>query len=233
MSWVITPSYKDPSFSSVVLLLHGEGADNSIVFTDSSSSPKTVTPSGNAKISAANKYFGAASMLFDGTDDFLTVTSNDLAFGTGAFTIEMFVYRVGDGAAGPSANAWAIDFRTASSSVDVQIICGFGPTFPVQFNNNSVLISSLAPFIASNGKWVHIALVRNAGRTALYVDGVSQGDVADTNDYTATTAVIGARTSSIGGDRRSLNGYIDELRITKAARYTANFTPPTAPFPDM
>jgi hypothetical protein len=43
--------------------------------------------------------------------------------------------------------------------------------------------------------------------------------------------VIGAKQDT-GVER--FNGFIDDLRITKGiARYTANFTPPTAPFPDI
>jgi hypothetical protein len=38
---------------------------------------------------------------------------------------------------------------------------------------------------------------------------------------------IGAVSASVG----NFNGYIDDFRITKGfARYTANFTAPTAPF---
>jgi len=40
----------DRHFSKVVLLLHGDGANNATTFTDSSGTPKTVTGSGNAKL---------------------------------------------------------------------------------------------------------------------------------------------------------------------------------------
>lgn len=80
--------------------------------------------------------------------------------------------------------------------------------------------------------WTHIALCRSGSSTRLFLDGVQTGSTyTDTNNYLgpANRPVIGASGLSLGGS--ALNGYIDDLRITKFARYTANFTPPTAAFP--
>jgi hypothetical protein len=62
----------------------------------------------------------------------------------------------------------------------------------------------------------------------LYVNGTSIISVADTTNYTDQNFTIGGWYST----GFLLNGYIDDLRVTKGvARYTANFTPPAAAFP--
>jgi hypothetical protein len=44
---------------------------------------------------------------------------------------------------------------------------------------------------------------------------------------------IGSNAVGAGGTRYAINGYLDDFRITKGyARYTSNFTPPTAAFKD-
>ena len=64
----------------------------------------------------------------------------------------------------------------------------------------------------------------------LFLNGVQQGSNA-----TVSSITVGGMNFTIGdwsNGGRPFNGYIQDVRITKGvARYTANFTPPTAAFP--
>jgi len=228
MSWVITGSEKtpvDPQFGSVSLLLHGNGANGSTTITDSSPTPKTVTAVGNAQISTTQSKFGGASIAFDGTGDYLDIGSNS-AFGYGLnnFTIEFWIYR----------NASAVlqvllDHRVGTSvRVAPTIYISSNSVYYYTDGNNRIMGGTLA-----STQWVHVALSRSGSSTRLFLDGVQTGSTySDTNNYIDSPVRVGG--ANDGSSVASINGYIDDLRITKGiARYTSNFTPPTAPFPDI
>jgi hypothetical protein len=53
---------------------------------------------------------------------------------------------------------------------------------------------------------------------------VQQGNpYANTTVYTDNQSMLGI---SYGDSLQAMDGYFDELRVTKLARYTANFIPP-------
>ena len=82
-------------------------------------------------------------------------------------------------------------------------------------------------FVTEN-TWSHVAIVRNGNNYNAYVDGVSRFNTTNSNEVqTGTNNLhIGDMTAYNNG---ALNFYIQDFRITKGlARYTANFTPPTA-----
>lgn len=225
----------DPYFSSVSLLLHMDGANNGTTFTDSSSSAKTITPQVNAKTSTAQSMFGGSSLLLDGNgastgttnQSALTFTVDaSVTFGTGDFTIEAWVYN-------------KVTPTTFSSIIDFRPYAGNG-AYPLLYVTST---NSVAFFVNSgeaiNGgsiplnTWTFVALSKSSGVTKLFVGGTQAGiSYTDSNSYSVSTTVSIGRSANnpyYGG----LNGHIDDMRITKGiARYTANFTPPTAAFPN-
>lgn len=179
---------------------------------------------GNAQISTSVKKYGTGSIAFDGTGDWLLVPDEvNLRMGTDNFTVEAWVYLSATGSArglvgkGTSTTGWLLSTNSSD-----QVVFTYGST---------TLTSSSA---LSANTWTHVAVVREGtgtNQTKIYIGGslVATGTVA--TDFNQTNPMY------IGADRTggsALNGYIDDLRITKGfARYTAAFTPPTAAFPDQ
>jgi len=216
------PLSADPDFASVSLLLHMDGTDASTTFTDNSPVGHTVTANGNAQIDTAQFKYGTASALFDGTGDYLQVTdAASLDFGTGSFTVEGWIRTASSGIQGIIAkgdwqvsSGWAVYFNS-------------GPKIGV-LQGNALRCDSNAN--QSTGTWYHFAIVRNGSTWTLYIDGVAQTATGTSSDNldNASNLRIGGQLTGVTGD---VNGWIDDLRITKGvARYTANFTPPTAAF---
>jgi hypothetical protein len=215
----------DPDFANVSLLLNMDGSNGSTTFTDSSSNGLTVTAYGGAQLTTADKKYGTAAAVFDGADGtyIQTATSSELVLGTGDFTIEMWLkpdtVSGNDGVftfgiAGPSLSLYLGDWWLSQAGV-----------------GGSGNIDNMGA--ASAGIWQHIAIARSGTTVRFFVDGAQLGsDRTWNNNFTHNQIDIGRYGLSFG-TIYVYDGLIDEFRITKGiARYTANFTPPTAPFPD-
>ena len=212
----------DPQFGSVSLLLHGDGTNGSTTIVDSSPLPKTVTAVGNAKISTAQSKFGGASIAFDGNGDYLTIPDEPAWDLPGNFTIEFWIKAI---AVGFSA---ILSTRNAGTTTNPVIY--LTDTGVVGWYYNSAFrISGTTNLVG--GEFYHVAVCRSAGQTRLFVNGTQEGGTySESSLYMADGIWIG----SLPAASQHLNGYIDDLRITKGiARYTADFTPPTEPFPDV
>lgn len=218
----------DANYASVSLLLHGDGANNSTTFTDSSPSPKTVSAVSGAKISTAQSKYGGASILLNGTSDYLTVAdSNDWDFGTADFTVELFARFTSHstiqtlvGNYQGSTIGWAFQRRSDTNALV------FG-------NGDTQLVS--ASWTPTDGVWYHLAACRSGTSLRLFVDGVQIGSTASnsTNIAGSTKPMLVGALDLSGTKIQFYAGYLDDLRVTKGvARYTSAFTPPTAAHPN-
>ncbi len=206
-------------------------------FTDAavidSTGRNTVETVADAKSSSVITKFTGGSMYFDGTGDRLVLpASPNLTFGTSDFTIEMWVNSatqasnsariMGNGAGGSwGANKWIFTSTTA----------GNPNKYTFQFwNYNSggsdLLVSSST---ANNSTWTHVAITRSGSTFRMFVNGTLEATQTSANSLDGSSSVyLEIGRSGLTGEDWA--GYINDLRITKGyARYTANFTAPTAP----
>lgn len=220
----------DPDFANVSLLLHGDGANGSTTIIDSSSAARSATIIGDTQISTAQSKFGGSSIAFDGTGDALTFPDSDDFYLPSDFTIETFLY----------ANSWPStvylfgQYQTADFAPVVGYFANGNPGILASSNNSSafLLVTSSGTPLAT-GAWHHVAWVRSGNRWSIYVNGTERL-IAASNSGTPYNSTGAFRIGNlITTNNFPFNGYIDEFRITRGvARYQANFTPPTAPFPD-
>jgi hypothetical protein len=182
---------------------------------------KTVTVEGDAQVSTAQSKFSGASASFDGTGDFLIVSDvSDMAWGSNNFTIELY-FRLNN----TTGNKVLLDNRPSGVTGNYQMIWVEGSTLRYSAGGNNARISTTV----SANTWYHVAVSRSGTDTKMFLDGTQVGSTfTDTISYLSPTTLRLGISQNAGTN--PLNGYIDEVRISNTARYTANFTAPTEPF---
>jgi hypothetical protein len=205
----------DPFWDDVTLLLLMEGANGSTTFTDSSSAGTPVVVDGAATISTAQFFQGASSCL-NGSPGGLQVQAANAAaydFGAGDFTMEMYWRYTSGGADRHLFDCWSDRFLLRASGGNLQ----FYTNFAAPLMNY--------PFTLVANDWRHTAVCRNGNSWGLWYNGVSLGSTTNAGTIASTAAALRMSPSN----SNVAPGYMDCIRITKAARYTpgVDFTPPT------
>lgn len=208
----------DPYWANVVSLLNFPGADGSTTFTDAKG--KIWTAAGTAQI---DNSLGYNAGQFTSPPAWIASASNaDWAMGAGDFTIEAWIYlppMAGD------RNIFNVNIANAIS---------FGLTGGKIFlGSNSVSYGVIGATTITASTLTHVAASKSSGTTRIFVGGTVDATGADAYNYVQSSASVAAGSNNSGVNFTGyLGGWIRAFRLTKGvARYTANFTPPSAPFP--
>ena len=201
----------DPFVNSVVCDLRFEGLNNGIVFSDSGPLLLPVSRLGTTGVttSTTRSKYGDSSALFPDTQGYLSVNHPSLALGTGNFTIEMWLF-----SSTSRSNNGIISLGT-SDSIFTVILSAVSNFLRVAGSSNIVSIPL--------GTWFHVAYVREGLETnqaKLYLNGALINQAINNTSYLQTFYNIGASSSSL-----CWGANMDNFRVTKAARYLANFDP--------
>lgn len=203
---MLFPVPGDPHFDKVVCLIPGTDYFNNYdnIYDKAANIPFFAN---NFISSTDQSKWGTRSIIYTSTNNILRGFHATLySFGTEDFTVEAWMY----------LNAWNGAIAIAGN-------------FSFYINSSGYLGSTTAVTNATvpTGQWVHVAVTRESGVVRLWIDGVKGAEATITTSY--TTDRLNVLSQNSGG--WVPNGYTNDFRVTKGiARYTTDFSVPTAPF---
>lgn len=220
----------DASYTSgVTLLSRADGINGSTAFADSSPLQNAVIPQGGAQISTAQSKFGGSSAKFvaSNVQSLRIQVSTPAAELPGDFTVEAWAYWSSD----PTAKT-TIFANQLAGGVNLSLYRHPAQNHTLVWYDGQGQVNRIVGTTRiTNGVWHHVALVRAGTTMTIFLDGVSQGSYTG---FTSKVSPVGTAQyiGAFNGSGDLMDGYIDEVRVTKGqALYGAAFTPPAAGFP--
>lgn len=231
----------DPFWAQVLLLMHCE---QDSPFLDHSSYARTLTATGSVTASTDQADEGSKAAKYPNTATTYISPSDDEDFrygGTGEHTIEFSIYIVANAA----TRMYVVNKFAAGSTSGfghrMQILGG-GSTIDNGYSTGSAQFGGTATGSLGTGAWRKIAFERwndpasSSDKFSSYVDGLRVSQLADVG----TLAIASQSGGFEIGSRETFsdtkpNYYLDEIRITAAARFqgAASYTPQVGAFPDF
>jgi hypothetical protein len=108
---------------------------------------------------------------------------------------------------------------------------GLYENFVVTFANNGGSNKDFVLGISlSANTWYHFAVTVDGSSCKLYINGTQRGGTQTLAGPFITSSGAGKLRIGGGAIGQSIQGFMDEVRLSKGLRYTGNFTEPTAAF---
>lgn len=195
--------------------------------TDSAPVPSSFESNiGPVTVNTTTKKYGTGSLYFNGSSKIITSSNANVAIDANEdFTVEAWI------------NPTYFTTNSTLYCIATPRVGSGSWYFGIYYGKIFAYDESLSVFYGSGSitanTWQHVAYTRQGTIHRLFLNGVlTDSRTADAQAHLSTKVSIASDNSGSVTIASPFYGYIDDFRITKGiARYTANFTPPTAALP--